>query len=173
MGLDPRLALESGWNHELTEEFERLRVMIGWDRDRQAYGYGGFLVKPEWPHFGRDDVAANFKLCRTGRTAVMKFGDEPGAGKQSLPGDPVILRPHPLEARPGMPAGYVAQEGEDFEPPVECIRLSGAQKVGDLSPVPGAKPIALSPATQALVVECSARRQAIITRAKLRDMEGR
>lgn len=92
-GLKPDFILESGWNDKLTEEFEGLRRSLGVEASRQMYGIGGFIVKPEWDHFSRDGVSAVYKLCQTGNHPTMKFGDEPGKGKESIPGIPYLLRP--------------------------------------------------------------------------------
>jgi len=169
MGIQPRLALESGWNRELTVEFEHLREMAKWPADRQAYGYGGYLVKPEWKSFLRDDVSAVYKLCQSGSMATMKFGDEPKSGKASFPGRPVIWRPKPVELGPGVPAGYIAQEDEDWKPPLAASLLSGASSHGVLDPTrTQAKGLVLSPATQELVRKCEIRRDEAIARAALR-----
>src|SRR5438067_7375977 len=48
-----------------------------------------------------------YKLSQTGRRATMKFANEAGAGKQSIPGRPVALR------RRGEGAvSWVGQQGE-------------------------------------------------------------
>lgn len=169
MGLQPRLALESGWNLELTREFEQLREMVRWPADRQAYGYGGYLIKPDWETFLRDDVSAVYKLSQTGSMAVMKFGDEPGSAKASIPGRPIIWRPKPVQMTAETPAGYIAQEGEDWKPPVESVLLSGLKEHNALDPYKtNCRTIAYSPATQRLVSGCEHRREMAISRAALR-----
>lgn len=172
MGIEPRLALESGWNDKLTEEFEHLRKMAEWPEDRQAYGYGGYLVKPEWPSFLRDDVSAVYKLSQTGCNARMKFGDEPGSAKASIPGVPVIWRPSPMEMGPGTPAGYIAQSGEDWKPPVPAAVLTGAYSgYSGLSPVRAkSRPLEMSPATLQLIAACEKQRDEAIARAALRGL---
>lgn len=171
MGMKPRLALESGWNDKLTVEFEELREQVRWPADRQAYGYGGFLVKTPWPSFQRDDVCAVWKLCKTGATGVMKFGDEPGSSKESIPGRPVIYRPSPLEAGAFTPASYILQEGEDWTPPHGARLISGAAEDGRLDPSRlGCRPAAMSPATQALINGCRKRRDDVLARAALRGL---
>ncbi len=170
MGLQPRLALESGWNRDLTVEFEALREMVKWPMDRQAYGYGGYLVKPPWPTCLRDEVSAVYKLSQTGSMNVMKFGDEPGSAKASIPGRPVIWRPKPVQMTANTPAGYIAQEGEDWEPPVESVLLSGRQEHAALAPyqTKALRPPVFSPATQELMRQCEVRRNEAIARAALR-----
>ncbi len=171
MGMQPRLALESGWNDKLTVEFEELREQVRWPADRQAYGYGGFLVKTPWPSFQRDDVSAVWKVCKTGARGVMKFGDEPGSAKESIPGNPVIYRPSPLEAGANTPASYILQEGEDWTPPHGAKLISGAAADGRLDPSRlGCLPAAMSPATQALIHECRKGRDAVLARAALRGL---
>ncbi len=156
-GLQPLLGLESGWNAELTREFEELRRLVGWPADRQAYGYGGYLVRPPWPHFGRDDVSAVWKLCQTGERATMKFGDEPKSGKASIPGRPVLWRS--LDGR----SSWAAQEGEDWAPPVPAALLSGGTTVVEIAP--DAEKLRYSPATSALVEHCTREREASVARA--------
>ena len=172
-GLLPVLCLESGWDEAKTIEFEGLRRMLDWSADRQCYGYGGFLVKPEWSHFGRDDVSAVWKISQSGEMSTMKFGDEPGHGKESIPGRPVVWRPHIGMASYDGPLGYVAQEGEDWRPPVAATLLSGladmpmSAKFGKevlLATNGGKRGIAYSPATQALVNQCYQKRAENIVR---------
>jgi hypothetical protein len=171
LGLKPRLALESGWNDSLTIEFEQLREQVRWPADRQAYGYGGFLVETPWPSFRRDDVCAVWKLCKSGSCSVMKFGDEPGSGKESIPGRPVIYRPNPLHAGPSTPVSYILQEGEDWQPPHNATRLSGESFDNRLDPSRiGGLPPVMSPATQSLIAECRKRRDDVLARAALRGL---
>ncbi len=174
LGMTPYLGLESGWNEALTAEFEALRTTVGWPAERQGYGLGNYLVKPEWPHFGRDSVSAVWKVCWSGR-GVMKFGDEPGHGKESIPGRPVLWRPHLGMSGYTGPVGFVAQEGEAWAPPVPATLLSGADALGtsvrfSVSEVQGFAQsrcggLAYSPATQALVSACHARRLENLRRA--------
>jgi hypothetical protein len=166
MGIQPRLALESGWNDKLTVEFEELREQVRWPADRQAYGYGGYLVNTPWPTFQRDDVCAVWKISQTGSCAVMKFGDEPEGGKSSIPGNPVIYRPNPLEVGRSTPVGYILQEGEQWIPPHNSSLVSGSITDGRLDPTqtPGLPP-ALSPATKELISQCVDRRAGVLARA--------
>ncbi|MEQ1501538.1 MAG: nicotinate phosphoribosyltransferase [Myxococcota bacterium] len=159
-GLTPILGLESGWNEALTRRFEALRVEAGWPADRQAYGYGGYLVSPPWPTFRRDDVSAVYKISDSGGRATMKFGDEPNGGKSSLPGRPVLWRP-PSFGEAG-PVGIVAQDGE-LVPDAE--RLTG----GDAPPITPdvvrrwtGGPVTLSAETRTLVARCTAARAAAL-----------
>jgi nicotinic acid phosphoribosyltransferase len=171
MGIQPRLALESGWNYDLTVEFEKLREQVRWPEDRQAYGYGGYLVKPDWPSFLRDDVSAVWKLCKTGGRAVQKFGDEPGSAKESIPGRPLIYRPNPLYAGADVPASFILQEGEDWRPPYDASLVSGREEDGRLPPSKlGCLPVAMSPATQALIQACRKNRDEVLARAALRGL---
>lgn len=159
-GFVPYLMLESGWDDALTTEFERLRELVEWPAERQGYGIGGFLVKPGWAHLGRDTVSAVWKVTQSGDSARMKIGDEPGQGKASIPGRPVVWRPHLGMSGYGGPVGYVAQEGENWTPPVPATLLSGlddpppsvAFRVGEiLGFAQRPRGIAYSPGTQSLV----------------------
>lgn len=159
-GFTPYLMLESGWNDILTIEFEKLRELVEWPSDRQGYGIGNFLVKPAWAHLGRDTVSAVWKVTQSGDCARMKIGDEPGQGKASIPGRPVVWRPHLGMSGYNGPVGYVAQEGENWQPPVPSTLLTGLE-----APAPSVafqtpeirefarrpRGIAYSPATEALV----------------------
>lgn len=163
MGVDLRLALESGWNRELTIEFEKIREMVEWEASLQAYGYGNFLVKPPWPYFSRDDVSAIYKLCQTGSRPTMKFGDEPGGAKESIPGIPLVYRTSPIGMSEDSPYGYIAQEGEEFSTWGKAYILSGAEADGRLAPIKQkGLPTRLSPETQGLVARCRMDRDATI-----------
>lgn len=165
MGMQPRLALESGWNKDLTVQFEELRNTVKWPMDRQAYGYGGYLVKPPWKTFLRDDVAAVWKVCQTGSVATMKFGDEPNSGKQSIPGKPVLFRSHALEQRP---LSVILQEGETWRPNgSEVIAVTnGEPRVSRPEHSAG---LMYSPETVRLIDQCKMKRSEAIARAALRD----
>lgn len=171
MGLKPRLALESGWNYDLTVEFEELRRQVRWEADLQAYGYGGYLVKPSWPTFQRDDVSAVWKLCRTGSLDVMKFGDEPGSAKESIPGRPIIYRPNPLYVGQFTPVSYIVQEGEKWLPPQGATLVSGTSEDSRLDPTKlGGVAPELSPATKDAIAACRKRRDEVLARAALRGL---
>lgn len=175
VGLTPMFGLESGWDDKKTLQFEKLRELVGWPADRQCYGYGGYLVKPPWKHFGRDDVSAVWKITQSGGKATMKFGDEPNGGKSSIPGKPVVWRPHLGMAAYQGPAGWVAQEGEDWKPPVQATLLSGAKgfhpavnfQIGEIKSFAHERSgkILMSPATQTLIDQCTAERSGNILRA--------
>jgi nicotinate phosphoribosyltransferase len=120
LGVEPRYILEDGFNAALTREFEALREQIALPAARLLYGYGGYLVKAPGDPLTRDRVSAVWKLSRTAGVATMKFGDEPGSGKESIPGDPVLYR-----RREG--AGwrrFVAQAGEAV--PADAVPLYDA-----------------------------------------------
>ena len=158
VGLEPILALESGWNYKLTEEFEELRKQIGWKEDRQAYGYGGYLVKPLWETFCRDDVSAVWKISQSGSRATMKFGDEPNSGKQSIPGKPVIWRTNPSVSSEVL--GCVYQDGEN--PEIDGrYKLTDRETCSALYPVHAGK-IVMSPETQKLIDQCMSERAKIL-----------
>jgi nicotinic acid phosphoribosyltransferase len=174
-GQNPYFILESGWDEVKTVEFEYLREMMGVPADRQGYGYGNYLVKPPWLHFGRDDVAAVYKLCLS-IVGCQKMGDEPGAAKESIPGDVVLWRPHLGMAGYSGPCGWVAQRGENWKPPVPATLLSGAdmippavrftaRDVSDFLRNKNLGPLALSPETQRLRDECYRRRERAIAEA--------
>jgi nicotinic acid phosphoribosyltransferase len=162
-GLTPLLGLESGWNAALTRQFEDLRLQVGWPADRQAYGYGGYLVAPPWPAFERDHVSAVYKIGDSGGRATMKFGDEPDGGKSSIPGRPVVWRPQRYDGRG--PVGIIAQDGEDWTPPDAVLATGAAEPLpyalDEVRGWTGGK-LAMSPATTALVHRCVTDRQATL-----------
>lgn len=120
MGVRPVHILEDGFDAQLTREFEELRRELGVVENEQVYGYGGFLVaKPAGRSLTRDRVSAVFKLTQTGPRATMKFADEAGGGKESLPGEPEIWRRVSGEGA----LGIVGQAGE--VPPHGYERLTG------------------------------------------------
>lgn len=108
-GLEPTHVLEDGLDLEATRHFERLRTFTGWPTAAQVYGYGGSIVAaPMTNPFTRDRVSAVFKLSQTGHEPRMKFGNESGVGKQSVPGRPVTWR----RVRGLGPIGIIGQAGE-------------------------------------------------------------
>ena len=161
-GLTPLLGLESGWNDVLTRRFEALREQVGWPADRQGYGYGGYFVRPPWPTFQRDDVAAVWKISRSGDRDTMKFGDEPHGGKSSIPGRPVLWRSLAASG----PVGFVAQEGEDWRPDTAAVLLTNADAPAPFDPTTQRDaPAVPSPETRRLVDACIAARDANIVAA--------
>lgn len=185
MGLEPYLTLESGWDYQKTVEYEKYREMLGWPSKLQGYGYGGYFVKPEWPTFERDDVAAVYKLSQTGSKACMKFGDDPGSPKQSIPGEPVIWRYKPLSCYQGDLISVIAQDGEVI-PNQEAFYRVDLEGADYLPPMKAGKPdqipshttllkrrlgitdegeVRMSPETVRLIAECTARREEAINKA--------
>lgn len=119
-GLHPTHILEDGLTAEDTRKFESLREHTGIPPRKQLYGYGGFLVSRHWPNpLSRDRVAAVYKLSETSGEPRMKFGNESGLGKQSIPGVPVTWR----RTRGNGPLSVIAQAGE--ETPEDYIVLNG------------------------------------------------
>ncbi|WP_163995164.1 nicotinate phosphoribosyltransferase [Pyxidicoccus caerfyrddinensis] len=133
VGIRPVNILEDGLDAQATREFEDLRRQVGWEPSAQFYGYGGHIVARTMDcPLTRDRVAAIYKLSSTGRTPVMKFGNELAEGKQSIPGTPVLFR-----RRHGSgPIGLVGQEGEPapegyfplMDSTAEAPSLVGAQE---------------------------------------------
>lgn len=151
-GLKPTHILEDGLDAEMTAKFERLRDHTGLSADNQVYGYGGYLVDRGWSKVGREDVAAVYKLTQTGGEPCMKFGNELGLGKVSVPGHPIAWR----RLRGTGPQSIIGQLGEAV--PEDYVELNGnpeAMKTLYLcnanTPSPAALPYALSPETRHLV----------------------
>jgi nicotinic acid phosphoribosyltransferase len=118
--LEPTHVLEDGLDLEATRHFEQLREFTKWPAASQVYGYGGSIVAaPMTNPLTRDRVSAVFKLSATGNEPRMKFGNESGAGKQSVPGRPVVWR----RIRGDGPIGFIGQAGEDV--PENYVLLSG------------------------------------------------
>ena len=161
----PRLILEDGFDHALTAHFEDRRRAAGLPPEDQLYGYGGHIVSSRQDPLTRDRVAAVYKLSQTGRTPTMKFGDAPGAGKESIPGRPLLCRR--LADHPTRPAGVVIQEGEAVPegfalltgvagPPPAAAALTPARARA----LAGHRRPLYSPATEALVSQLTAARAA-------------
>lgn len=170
MGIQPRFILEDSFNQEMTEEFESLRKMLEVPAEDVLYGYGGYIVKAPNDPLTRDRVAAVYKLTQSGPNPTMKFGDEPGAGKESIPGRPVLYRPRLGSAEYQGPTGIVAQEGEEM--PRDFERLSGAERIAHHVHFSVGEAVAfseregglgLSPATQTLVQNLRLARMNAIT----------
>ena len=159
-GLQPSHVLEDGLDVEATRHFEHLREFTRWPKNKQVYGYGGSIVgRPMTNPLTRDRVSAVFKLTQTGSEPRMKFGNERGLGKQSVPGKPVLARR--IRGDDG-PLGIIAQAGEDV--PDDYIIVSGNPEaserlrlcnVHDLPRIVQDQPenarAVYSPATQAMV----------------------
>jgi len=146
LGLPLVHILEDGFDAQLTREFEELRRELGVKEAEQVYGYGGFLVaRPAGRELTRDRVSAVYKLARTGPAATMKFANEAGGGKESLPGEPEVWR----RTGGSGPAGMVGQAGETL--PEGYARLTGGE--ARLSPreLGGEHRLTLSPGTQGLI----------------------
>jgi hypothetical protein len=148
-GLRPVQILEDGFDTAQTTRFEELRREVGWKREEQVYGYGGFLVaQTAATPLTRDRVSAVYKLSQTGKRACMKFGNEAGAGKQSLPGQPVLW--WRLPGTHG-PFGVVGQQGEPVADGYQL--LTGAPALARPVVEAGITDLRLanSPRTQALI----------------------
>lgn len=161
LGIRPVQILEDGFDAAQTRRFEALRAEVGWRPEEQVYGYGGYLVAGPMSArssgaLTRDRVAAVYKLTQTGRRPTMKFANEAGSGKQSVPGRPVLFR---RRAGTSGPAGIIGQEGE--RPPDGYFLLTGAA----LEPAASLATLAAAPA-EALGVELSEASQALVAQAK-------
>jgi len=162
LGLAPRFLLEDGFTAEQAHSIEQLRALQRVPPEDVLYGFGGYIVRPDDDPLSRDRVAAVWKLSRTGPHATMKFGDELGHGKESLPGEPVVHRRYDE----GHWSGVVAQLGED---PGEDALLTGSDVVPPrLRFTPSeavefsARPLHLSPHTLALRSSLYAERERLL-----------
>lgn len=153
-GVRPVHILEDGFDAAQTQRFEALRRELGCAAEEQFYGYGGFLVSSTAPSsLTRARVAAVYKLSRSGVTPVMKFGDEPGSGKESVPGEPVVFR----RVSGSGPAGLIGQHDE--APPEGYVRLDTSVEPLE---APSEFSVGPSPATAAMIATLRARRQALL-----------
>lgn len=145
LGVRPVHILEDSFDAQLTREFEALREELGWKPSEQVYGYGGYLVAAtSGSPLTRDRVSAVYKLSMTGKRPTMKFGNEQGEGKQSIPGRPVVFR----RVSGNGPIGYVGQEGEAAPEGYEL--LTGADRpVGPTHAEESG--LGLSPQTRAII----------------------
>jgi nicotinate phosphoribosyltransferase len=162
MGLTPVHILEDGFDAKLTREFEELRRELAVGPAEQVYGYGGYLVaKPGFHALTRDRVSAVYKLAQTGPLATMKFADEAGGGKESVPGEPIVWRRSGDAGAIGIvgqvgevvPAGYAALTGGD-------AKLSGAALFERADPKD--RKIELSPRTRELADHLREKRKAAL-----------
>jgi nicotinic acid phosphoribosyltransferase len=121
VGLSPTHILEDGLDLKMTKKFEQLRVLhTGLAPEKQLYGYGGYLISRHWMNpLTRDRVSAVYKLTQTSGEPRMKFGNEAGLGKVSIPGHPVTWR----RIRGSGPMSIIGQDGE--KPPEDYVVLSG------------------------------------------------
>lgn len=152
---DVVLALESSYDDVKVQAGERLREMVGYPAHLQMYGIGGWLVSSPFTNLTRDRVSAVYKLSVTDGSPRMKFGDEPGSGKESIPGKPVLYRTYIDSLDYKGPAGYVLQEGEDWTPPVDGFFVYDSRRI-DFDPstldeyeknLAGGRALCYSPAT--------------------------
>lgn len=162
-GLQPTHILEDGLNLEMTRKFEQLREFTELPPERQLYGYGGFIIAKTMRNpLTRDRVAANYKLAQTAGDPRMKWGDEAGIGKQSVPGSPVIwrrLRGEGIvsiiaQAEEPVPDDFIALNGNSEA--AERLRLCNAaflqaQTMGKPRSYDQTQPYTLSPETQKLI----------------------
>jgi len=108
-GLEPAHILEDGLTHDDIVKFENLRQHTELPPKKQLYGAGGLWVSRHWPNpLTRDRVAAVYKLTQTSGEPRMKWGNEDGIGKQSIPGHPVAWR----RLRGSGPLSIIGQDGE-------------------------------------------------------------
>lgn len=155
-GLRPIQILEDSFDAPQTRRFEELRAEVGWAPEEQFYGYGGVLVaQTSGTSLTRDKVAAVYKLSRSGVSPTMKFADEAGGGKESVPGRPIVFRHADRNAK-DTPIGIIGQEGE--RPPPGFVQLTD----GDVAPDShGNGNVVLSDWTRTLVAELRGRREAM------------
>lgn len=151
LGISPVQILEDGFDAAQTAKFEKLREELSVPAARQVYGYGGYLVAgPSGTPLTRDRVAAVYKLSQTGKRAVMKFANEGGAGKQSVPGRPVLFR----RVSGTGPIGVVGQEGEKAPQGYALLTGNAELPAPSLAEARAQSGFALSAATQVLVDGC-------------------
>jgi nicotinate phosphoribosyltransferase len=153
LGIRPVQILEDGFDAVQTRRFEELRKEVGWKPEEQVYGYGGYIVaQTSGSPLTRDRVSAVYKLTQTGAQPTMKFGNESGSGKQSVPGRPVLFR---RSAGASGPFGIVGQEGEPVPSGYSLLTGAPAFKAAALAEARAVsendRRLGLSPATQALV----------------------
>jgi nicotinic acid phosphoribosyltransferase len=161
-GIQPRFILEDGFTADMTRTFETLRVSQHLEPSNVLYGYGGYIVQAPGDTLTRDRVSAVWKITQSGPNPTMKFGDEPGSGKESIPGRPVLHRAYDGSRW----FGVVAQEGEELDSvqlydadPVNHRRLRFApEEAMEIAKTQGPRP-RYSPATKALVETLYAARE--------------
>ncbi len=163
LGIRPVQILEDGFDAEQTRAFEQLREEAGWAPNEHVYGYGGYLVaSTSGSTLTRDKVSAVYKLSQSGPDATMKFANEAGSGKQSVPGRPVLFRRQQGDG----PWGIVGQEGEDAPKGYSLLSGQAAPGLSSLALVGGAasptQSLTLSAATQRLVETLERRKKAMV-----------
>lgn len=150
-GLEPTHILEDGLTREAIAKFEFLRQHTQLAPEKQVYGAGGLWVSRHWSNpLTRDRVAAVYKLTQTSGSPRMKWGNEEGIGKQSVPGHPVAWRrlrgSGPLsiigQAEEVVAEHYIVLNGNP-----EALKMLGICNVQ----CKGEQPYTLSPQTQRLV----------------------
>ena len=151
--------LEDSFDAPLTAKFESLRREVGWAPEEQFYGYGGYLIaKTSGTSLIRDRVAAVYKLSQTATSPTMKFGDDVGAGKESVPGNPVVFRRRTGEG----PQGVIGQAGE--RAPAGYVQLTGESVDAGGRGAPGTLDVALSEETMSIAAKLRAAREALMQR---------
>ena len=154
-GIEVTHILEDGLNLEMTQKFEHLREFTGVAPEKQVYGYGGFIVSKSMTNpLTRDRVSAVYKLTWSVGPR-MKFGNETGLGKVSVPGNPETWR----RLRGDGVLSMIGQAGE--RPPENFIVLNGNPEAAAQIKLCNAgpprnfdpQPYTLSPETQKLVDE--------------------
>jgi nicotinic acid phosphoribosyltransferase len=157
-GLRPVQILEDGFDAPLTRRFEELRREVGLMPEEQFYGYGGHLVAvTSGSPLSRDRVAAVYKLSETARWPTMKFGDDAGAGKESVPGKPIVLRRRTGDG----PMGIIGQHGET--PPPGYVTLTDS---GEEAPRPAGGTVEPSAETREMIANLRAERAKMLGAAK-------
>ena len=150
-GLEPTHIIEDGLDYDTIAKFENLRNHTGLAPEKQVYGAGGLWVSAHWTNpLTRDRVSAVYKLTETSSEPRMKFGNEAGLGKVSIPGRPVIWR----RLRGEGPLSVIAQDGERVAE--NHVVLSGNPEALQQLRIcnvrcEGEQPYTLSPETQRLV----------------------
>jgi nicotinic acid phosphoribosyltransferase len=158
-GIRPVQIIEDGCDAAMTRRFEALRVEAELGPHEQFYGYGGYLVaKTMGSELTRDRVSAVYKLSKTACFPSMKFADEAGSGKESVPGEPVVWR----RSSGSGSFGIIAQASERV--PAGYVRLSGAETSVGARPSE-AESVELSPETSIIARNLRAQRQQMIERA--------
>lgn len=161
LGFEPTHVIEDSLDYDATARFEALREHhTKLPPSKQVYGYGGHLVHGAWPNpLTRDRVSAVYKLSETSGEPCMKFGNEAGLGKTSVPGRPVAWRrlrgSGPIsvigQVDEEMPDAYLCLNGADHEDQQQLrICRADANRPEKVAHV-------LSPATQVLVTQLRSR----------------